>query len=87
HNLIVRAADVSLKEKRPLVLVPRETPLHKGHLELLAKAADLGAAIVPPMVAFYHRPTTIEEIVDHTVGKVLEQLDVEHRLYRRWQET
>ncbi|GAB6062452.1 UbiX family flavin prenyltransferase [Deferrisoma palaeochoriense] len=87
HNLIARAADVTLKEKRPLVLVPRETPLHKGHLELLAKAADLGAAIVPPMVAFYHRPTTIEEIVDHTVGKVLEQLDVEHQLYRRWQET
>ncbi|WP_025322767.1 UbiX family flavin prenyltransferase [Deferrisoma camini] len=86
-NLIVRAADVTLKERRPLVLVPRETPLHKGHLELMLRAADLGAALVPPMVAFYHRPTTIDEVVDHTVGKVLELLGLEHQLYRRWHET
>lgn len=84
ENLLNRAADVTLKERRPLVLVPRETPLHKGHLNLLTRAADLGAIILPPMVAFYHRPRTVKEIIDQTVGKVLDTLGVEHALFKRW---
>ena len=84
HNLLVRAADVTLKEGRRLVLVPRETPLHKGHLRLLALAADMGAVILPPMPAFYHRPETVEDIVDQTVGKILDQFGVDHGLFRRW---
>ena len=83
-NLIARAADVVLKEQRKLVLAVRETPLHKGHLELMVKAADIGATILPPMPAFYHDPQTIDDIVDHTVGKVFDMLDIEHRLFRRW---
>ncbi|MDH5756925.1 MAG: UbiX family flavin prenyltransferase, partial [Nitrospinota bacterium] len=86
HNLLVRAADVTLKEGRKLVLVPRETPLHKGHLRLLMQAADIGAMILPPMPAFYHHPKTVEDIVDHTVGKILDQFGVEHNLFRRWGE-
>jgi len=85
ENLLNRAADVTLKEGRRLVLTPRETPLHKGHLDLLRRAADLGAMIVPPMVAFYHRPKTLQEIIDQTVGKVLDALGVENNLFRRWQ--
>lgn len=85
ENLLNRAADVTLKERRRLVLLPRETPLHKGHLELMLKAADLGAMILPPMVAWYHRPTTVQEIVDQTVGKVLDAFGVEHQLFRRWE--
>ncbi len=84
ENLLVRAADVTLKERRRLVILFRETPLHKGHLEILRKCADLGAVILPPMVAFYHRPKTIREIVDQTVGKALDALGVEHDLFRRW---
>ncbi|MDW7711075.1 MAG: UbiX family flavin prenyltransferase [Deferrisomatales bacterium] len=84
ENLLVRAADVTLKERRDLVLLFRETPLHKGHLDLLRRCADLGAVILPPMVAFYHRPRTVEEIVDQTVGKVLDALRIEHHLFRRW---
>ena len=71
-NLLIRAADVMLKERRPLVLMVRETPLHKGHLELMTKAADLGAIIHPPMPAFYNKPTTI---------------GIEHDLIRRWPDT
>ena len=85
-NLIVRAADVTLKERRPLVLLVRETPLHKGHLELMARAADLGAVILPPMPAFYHQPRTITDIVRQSVGKTLDILGIEHRLYVRWGE-
>jgi len=85
-NLVSRAADVCLKEKRKLVLVVRETPLHKGHLELMVKAADLGALILPPMPAFYHRPETIEDLIDHTVGKAFDHLGLDHRLFRRWGE-
>lgn len=85
ENLLNRAADVTLKERRRLVLVPRETPLHKGHLDLLTRAADLGAVILPPMVAFYHRPKTVQEIIDQTVGKVLDTLGVEHNLFKRWE--
>ncbi|MBI5523003.1 MAG: UbiX family flavin prenyltransferase [Desulfarculus sp.] len=84
HNLITRAADVCLKERRRLVLVVRETPLHQGHLELMARAASLGAVILPPMPAFYHRPATVLDIVHQTVGKVLDQFGVEHGLFARW---
>ena len=83
-NLLVRAADVMLKEMCPLVLVVRETPLHKGHLELMSRAADYGATILPPVPAFYHNPTTIEELIDQTVGKVFDCLNIKHDLYRRW---
>ncbi len=82
--LVARAADVMLKERRPLVLMVRETPLHKGHLELMIRATDYGAILLPPMPAFYHRPTTILDIVHQSVGKVLDQLAIPHDLYRRW---
>lgn len=85
ENLLHRAADVTLKEGRRLVLCPRETPLHKGHLDLLRRAADLGAMILPPMVAFYHRPKTLQEIIDQTVGKILDALGVANGLFRRWE--
>jgi 4-hydroxy-3-polyprenylbenzoate decarboxylase len=84
-NLIIRAADVTLKERRPLILVVRETPLHKGHLRLLMLAADAGATILPPVPAFYHAPKTINDLIDQTVGKILDSLDIEHSLYRRWE--
>jgi len=83
-DLLARAADVTLKEGRRLVLVPRETPLHLGHLRNLVRAAELGAVVLPPVPAFYHRPRTIADLVDHTVGKVLDQLGVPHDLYARW---
>lgn len=83
-TLLVRAADVTLKERRPLVLMVRETPLHKGHLELMLRAADLGAFILPPMPAFYHHPATIQDLVRETVGRALDLLGVEHALARRW---
>lgn len=83
-NLITRAADVHLKERRPLVLMVRETPLHAGHLRLMREASLAGATILPPVPGFYVRPTTIDELVDHSVGKVLDQLGVEHSLFRRW---
>lgn len=84
YNLIVRAADVQLKEGRKLVLMVRETPLHKGHLELMARAADCGAVILPPMPAFYHRPQTIMDLVHQSIGKALDQVGIEHELFRRW---
>lgn len=85
-NLLARAADVCLKERRTLVLLVRETPLHLGHLELLTQASRYGAVILPPMPAFYNKPKTIEEIVDHTVGRALDRFDVPHRLVKRWGE-
>lgn len=86
-NLMTRAADVTLKERRKLVLVVRETPLHLGHLRLMAQATEIGAVIMPPMPAFYHHPQTIEDIVSQTVGKVLEQFGIAHQCYRRWEGT
>ena len=83
-NLLVRAADVSLKERRTLVLVVRETPLHKGHLELMLTAASRGAIILPPVPAFYHQPSTILDLVHHTIGKVLDCFQISHELFRRW---
>ena len=85
-NLLIRAADVTLKEKRKLVLVVRETPLHKGHLQLMSKAADLGAHILPPMPSFYNHPKTIEDIIHQTIGKVFDYLGIEHTLFERWGE-
>lgn len=84
-NLLVRCADVTLKEGRKLVIVPRETPLHKGHIRLMLTAAENGAALLPPMPAFYHKPKTVEDIVDHTVGKILDQFGVEHDIFKRWE--
>lgn len=84
YNLIVRAADVTLKERRPLVLMVRETPLHKGHLDLMSQAAECGAIILPPMPAFYHRPETIMDIIHQSIGKALDQVGIEHRLFKRW---
>lgn len=85
-NLIERAADVMLKEGRPLLVVPRETPLHAMHLENMLTLARLGARIIPAMPAFYHKPQTLAEVVDFLVGKVLDQMGVDHDLYRRWGE-
>ena len=84
YNLIVRAADVTLKERRTLVLMVRETPLHKGHLDLMSRAADCGAVILPPMPAFYHRPASIMDIVHQSIGKALDQVGIEHQLFKRW---
>jgi 4-hydroxy-3-polyprenylbenzoate decarboxylase len=84
NNLMVRAADVTLKEKRKLVLVVRETPLHKGHLRLMTMAADMGAHILPPVPSFYHEPKTIEDILDQTIGKIFDYLGIDHDLFRRW---
>jgi len=84
-SLLVRAADVHLKERRRLVLVVRETPLHEGHLRLMMRAARAGAVILPPVPGFYTRPSTIADLVDHTVGKVLDSLGVPHDLFPRWQ--
>ncbi len=83
-NLMIRAADVILKERRKLVLVIRETPLHKGHLKLMMDVADLGAHILPPIPSFYHQPKTIEDIIDQTIGKIFDYLEIPHKLFKRW---
>ncbi|MDN5344253.1 MAG: flavin prenyltransferase [Clostridia bacterium] len=85
-NLVMRAADVTLKEGRKLILVPRETPLSVIHLENMLALARLGVTIMPPMPAFYYRPATIDDLVNHLVGRLLDQLDVEHNLITRWGE-
>ncbi len=87
ENLLIRAADVTLKEKRKLVLAVRETPLHKGHLRLMGMAADMGAVILPPVPSFYHHPQTIDDIIRQTVGKIFDCLGIEHHLFRRWGQT
>ncbi len=86
-NLLVRAADVTLKEKRALILVVRETPLHQGHLRLMLSAASLGATILPPVPAFYHRPRVIQDLINQTVGKVLDCLAIPHDIFKRWDGT
>lgn len=83
-NLLTRAADVCLKEHRKLVLVPRETPLHLGHLRLMMEVTQTGAIMLPPVPSFYHLPKTILDIVDHTVGKVLDQFGIDKNLFTRW---
>jgi len=85
-NLLIRAADVTLKERRRLVLMIRETPLHLGHLRLMTQVTETGAVLVPPLPAFYHRPKTLEDIIDQSVNKALDQfnLDVELNLFKRW---
>jgi len=85
-NLLTRAADVTLKEGRPLLLMVRETPLHLGHLRLMVQAAEIGAIIFPPVPAFYAHPTTLEEMVAHTVGRMLARLGIANNLYTPWGE-
>jgi 4-hydroxy-3-polyprenylbenzoate decarboxylase len=83
-NLIERCADVMLKERRPVLLVPRETPLSDIHLENMLKLSRAGARLIPAMPGFYGRPSTVLELVDFVVGKVLDQLGIENDLYKRW---
>lgn len=84
YNLIVRSADVTLKERRRLILVVRETPFHEGHLELMLKVTRMGGIIMPPVPAFYHQPKTIDDIIDQTVGKVLDLFGLDAKLFQRW---
>jgi len=86
-TLVTRAADVVLKERRPLVLCVRETPLHLGHLRLMTQAAELGAVIMPPVPAFYHRPQSLDDVINQTVNRVIDQFDIElpDDLFARWQ--
>ena len=84
-NLLTRAADVVLKDRRRLVLMPREAPLHVGHCKLMYEAAQLGAIIAPPMPAFYNRPETVDDIVNHSVARVLDLFDVDTDLMKRWE--
>ena len=86
-NLLLRAADVVLKDRRRLVIVPRETPLHLGHLRLMTQIVEMGGLLVPPMPAFYHHPETIDDIVNQTVNRVLDLLDIvlEEDLFTRWE--
>jgi 4-hydroxy-3-polyprenylbenzoate decarboxylase len=86
-NLLLRAADVTLKERRPLVLLVRETPPHLGHLRLIQQVAELGAIVMPPVPAFYHRPSKLEEIIDQTINRALDMLGIQfdQDLFPRWQ--
>ncbi len=83
-NLLVRAGDVTLKERKRLLLVVRETPLHLGHIKTMERLTEMGAVIMPPVPAFYHRPQTVGDIVDYTVGKMLDVFGIEHDLYKEW---
>lgn len=85
-DLLTRAADVTLKEGRPLALVVRETPLHRGHLRLMSLAAEAGAIIFPPVPAFYTRPQSITELIDNTIGRVLKRIGIDNELYLKWKE-
>ena len=84
ENLLIRAADVTLKERRKLVLAVRETPLHLGHIELMLQASRMGAILLPPVPAFYFHPKTIDDLINHTVGKVLDLFNMNHHLFKRW---
>jgi 4-hydroxy-3-polyprenylbenzoate decarboxylase len=83
-DLLSRAADVTLKEGRPLLLVVRETPLHLGHLRLMVQAAEMSAIIFPPVPAFYARPSSMDEMVDNTVGRILARLGIDNALFKQW---
>jgi len=84
ENLLIRAGDTTLKERNKLVLVVRETPLHLGHIRNMERLTEMGAIILPPVPAFYHKPKTIQDIIDHTVGKVLDIFGIEHNLFQKW---
>jgi 4-hydroxy-3-polyprenylbenzoate decarboxylase len=84
YNLLVRAADVNLKERRRVILLVRETPFHEGHLDLMMRVTRMGGIIMPPVPAFYHMPKTIEDIIDQSVGKVLDLFGIDASLFRRW---
>ena len=84
YNLLIRAADVTLKERRKLILMVRETPLHLGHLKLMVSATENGAIIQPPVPAFYNQPRTLDDIVNHAVGRILDHFDINHTLYEGW---
>ena len=83
-DILLRAADVTLKEREKLVLVVRETPLHLGHIRNMERVTEIGGIIMPPVPSFYSRPKTIQDVVDHTVGKILDIFDIEHDLFPRW---
>jgi 4-hydroxy-3-polyprenylbenzoate decarboxylase len=83
-NLITRAADTTLKERKKLVLLARETPLHLGHLRNMVKLTEMGAVILPSVPAFYQKPQSVQDIIDHTIGRVLDMFDIEHNLFTRW---
>lgn len=83
-NLLIRAADVCLKEQRKLVLCVRETPLHEGHLELMLKSSRIGATIMPLMPAFYHQPKSVEQLIDQSIARVLDQFNLKTELFKRW---
>ncbi len=83
-NLLVRAGDVTLKERKRLLLVVRETPLHLGHVRTMERLTEMGAVIMPPVPAFYHQPRTVADIVDHSVGKMLDVFGIKHNLYKEW---
>jgi 4-hydroxy-3-polyprenylbenzoate decarboxylase len=84
NNLLLRAADVILKERRRLVIMFRETPLHRGHIKAMLEATENGAIVMPPVPSFYHHPESIDEIINHSVARALDLLGVEHNLSRRW---
>jgi len=84
ENLIIRAGDVTLKERKPLVLVVREAPLHLGHLRSMVQLTEMGATIFPPVPSFYNKPKTIDDIVNSTIGRVLDLFDIKHHLSHRW---
>jgi polyprenyl P-hydroxybenzoate/phenylacrylic acid decarboxylase-like protein len=84
-NLLLRAADVTLKERRRLVLLVRETPLHLGHLRLMVAVTEMGAIVMPPVPAFYAKPRSLDDLVNQTVGRVLDLFDLPNELVRRWQ--
>ena len=86
-NLLCRAADVALKESRPLIIVPRETPLNTIHLENMCRLSKVGATIIPAMPGFYHHPQTMDDLINFVVGKILSYLQIEHELFKKWEDT